>query len=129
MDLSFSRQFSEVLNGNDIDALKTALQNLMVLFETQNRNYMELKQQVKSLKLRKPTLGIEKMDTFTIDTDDTKPMTDGLVEGAYELLASMRLARKNQDKTMADVKGSLKSVIAQENTRRSRLASALANRE
>lgn len=129
MDLSFSRQFSEVLNGNDVDALKTALQNLMVLFETQNRNYMELKQQVKSLKLRKPTLGIEKMDTFTIDTDDTKPMTDGLVEGAYELLASMRLARKNQDKTMADVKGSLKSVIAQENTRRSRLASALANRE
>ena len=50
MDLSFSRQFSEVLNGNDIDALKTALQNLMVLFETQNRNYMELKQQVKLLK-------------------------------------------------------------------------------
>lgn len=129
MDLSFSRQFSEVLNGNDIDALKTALQNLMVLFETQNRNYMELKQQVKSLKLHKPTLEIEKMDTITIDTDDTKPMTDGLVEGAYELLASMRLARKSQEKTMADVKGSLKSVIAQENTRRSRLASALANRE
>lgn len=129
MDLSFSRQFSEVLNGNDVDALKTALQNLMVLFETQNRNYMELKQQVKSLKLRKPVLEVEKMDTFTIDTEDSKPMTDGLVEGAYELLASMRIARKSQEKTVANVKSSLKTVIAQENTRRSKLASALANRE
>jgi hypothetical protein len=38
-----AEEFGEVLNGNDVDALKTALQNLMVLFETQSRNYLELK--------------------------------------------------------------------------------------
>ena len=122
---NLTSRFGEVLDSDDVDALKMALQNLIVLFETQNRNYMELKQQLKTLKLGRPAFQCEKGDTFTIDADDAQPSAESFVEGSYELLAMMRSIRKANDRTMAMVKGSLTDLIDIEDTRTSSLYNVL----
>lgn len=114
-------QFDEVLNGNDVDALKTSLQNLMVLFENQNRNYLELKEQVKNLKLRKPHLSVVKADSVTITSEESRVPADGLVENAYELLAAIRLSRKIQEKASTSIESSTKKILDNENMKISQL--------
>jgi hypothetical protein len=117
--------FGEVLHGNDVDALKTALQNLMVLFETQNRNYLELKDHLKAVTFARPSLKIARGDEVTIAGDESRPPTSGVVDDAFELLAAIRLARRAGNKATAEVEGTLKSVLTQERSRRSKLESLL----
>lgn len=122
---ALAEAFDEVLNGNDIDALKTALQNLMVLFEQQNRNYLELKEQVTNMRIPTPSFTIQRADSITIDSSESKPNIAGITEGAYEMLAAIRMARKQQEQTMSDITETLKDVIQQEDSSRSRLAALL----
>ena len=122
---ALAEAFDEVLNGNNIDALKTALQNLMVLFEQQNRNYLELKEQVTNMRLPTPSFTIQCGDSITIDASESKPNIAGITEGAYEMLAAIRMARKQQEQTMSDITETLKDVIQQEDSSRSRLAALL----
>ena len=129
-DSFVAEEFADVLNSNDVDALKTALQNLMVLFEQQNRNYLELKEQLTAFKLVRPPLAIEQGDNVTIGAEEAKPLqTSGLLESAYEMLAAMRLARKTQEKSMSEIRATLKDVIKYENSSRSRLSRILEKRE
>ena len=117
MEASFSAQFQDILESEDVDALKASLQNLMVLFETQNRNYLELKQQVKNLKLRRPNMIVERGDEVTILPEDNKPPSGEIVEETYELLAAIRRSRKIHNKTATSIEKTLTSLSASEEKR------------
>lgn len=120
------QQFEDVLNGNDVEALKTALQNLMLLFETQNRNYLELKSQVKNLKLRKPNLSIEHGNEITIFNEDALPkVEDGLVQNAYELLASIRIARKSNKEILEQTEKTIDKFSQQEQMNNTKLSTLI----
>jgi hypothetical protein len=120
-----AEKFEEVLNGNDIDALKTALQNLMVLFETQNRNYMELREHLKAVKLQKPNLSMQKLDTISISGEQAASKSEGIVEDAFELLAAVRLARKSHAQASSEIEHTLRHVIGQEKANQSRITHIL----
>ena len=117
MEASFSTQFQDILESEDVDALKAALQNLMVLFETQNRNYIELKQQVKNLKLKKPNMQLEHGDEFTILPEDNRPPAGEIVEETYELLAAIRRSRKIHNKTATNIEKTLSTLTSNEEQR------------
>lgn len=120
------QKFEEVLNGNDVEALKTALQNLMLLFETQNRNYLELKSQVKNLKLRKPNLSIEHGNEITIYNEDARPnIEEGLVQNSYELLAAIRIARKSNNEILAQAEKTIEKFSQQEQMSNNKLSSIM----
>lgn len=117
MEASFSAQFQDILESEDVDALKASLQNLMVLFETQNRNYLELKQQVKNLKLRRPNMIVEKGDEITILPEENQPPSGEIVEETYELLAAIRRSRKIHNKTATSIEKTLTSLSSSEEKR------------
>ena len=117
MDPLFTTQFQDILESEDVDALKAALQNLMVLFDTQNRNYLELKQQVKNLKLRKTNMVIEQADELTLLPEDTRPPSGEIVDETFELLAAMRRSRKIHNKTTAAVEKLLNNLAGNEEQR------------
>ena len=120
------QQFEDVLNGNDVEALKTALQNLMLLFETQNRNYLELKNQVKNLKLRKPNLSFERGNEITICNEDAFPkVEDGIVQNAYELLASIRIARKSNKEILEQTERTIDKFSQQEQMSNTKLSTLI----
>jgi hypothetical protein len=116
-------QFGDVLNSGDVDALKTALQNLMVLFETQNRNYLELKEHIRKLKTPRRAMQIVKGDEVSVPGEESRPPSGGIVEDAFELLAATRIARKMHAKAAAEVEATLTAVLSQERMRRTRNAS------
>jgi len=104
--------FSEVIRSNDVEALKSALENLLVLFETQNRNYNELKSEVKKMKtpvnyqfFHSEDINILPTENLPINNDDE------LLNTANQTLASLRLSRKLQKETNKIVIDSLKSLI------------------
>lgn len=127
IDLEITSQFHEVLSTDDVDALKTALQNLMVLFEAQNRNYLELKQQVKYLKTKRPVMTYETADFVTILPEESKPITDGLIEESYELLAAIRRCRKIHNKTATGIEKTLSSMVSNEEQRTAQMTAAIIN--
>ena len=128
MSESFADAFDDVLSGNDVDALKTALQNLMVLFEQQNRNYLELKEQIRILKFQKPTFTIQRGDSTTIDVTDSKPKSDGLLSSAYQMLAAIRLARKTQEQSIDGVTETLNDVLQRQSESQARFTDLLEKR-
>lgn len=119
------QKFEEALNGNDVEALKTALQNLMFLFEKQNQNYLELKSQVKNL-IRKPNLSIEHGDEITICNEDARPnIEEGLVQNSYELLASIRIARKKNNDILSQAEKALEKFSQQQQMNNNKLSSII----
>lgn len=119
------QKFEEALNGNDVEALKTALQNLMFLFEKQNQNYLELKSQVKNL-IRKPNLSIEHGDEITICNEDARPnIEEGLVQNSYELLASIRIARKKNNDILSQAEKALENFSQQQQMNNNKLSSII----
>lgn len=127
MEASFGTQIQDLLDGEDIDALKTALQNLTVLFETQNRNYLELKQQVKNLKLKKTNMTVEKGDEITILPEENMPPSGEIVEESYELLAAIRRSRKIHNKSATSIEKTLSTLSANEEQRTAQMAGILSN--
>lgn len=120
------QRFDDVLNGNDVEALKTALQNLMLLFETQNRNYLELKKQVKTLKLYKPNLTLEHGSQITIFNEESyPPVEEGLVQNAYELLASIRYSRKTNNEILAQTEKAITKFTNQERMNTNQLSTII----
>ena len=105
--MELQEEFNEVLNSNDTEALKTSLQNLMVLFETQNKHYLELKNQITFLKQKKNNLIIEKGDIINILNENNKPNTNNLIDQSYELLASIKKSRKIYQKISYSIENSL----------------------
>ena len=120
----FLNKFDDILNGNDVEALKTALQNLMLLFENQNRNYIELKNQVKNMKFKKPNLSFEKGDVITITNEEAMPdIKEGIVHNAYELLAAIRATRKSNNTILAQTEKTLEQLSTQEKLNNSKFSS------
>jgi len=87
-----TEEFSSVLVSNDTESLKEALQNLLIMFESQNRNYLELKKEIKHMKTKR-SFSIEQADSITISPDVKDTKSDIIVEDAYNLLASIRCSR------------------------------------
>ncbi|EAY19885.1 hypothetical protein TVAG_129930 [Trichomonas vaginalis G3] len=125
MDLSLVNRFNDVLESQDVDTLRAALQNLMVLFETQNRNYLELKQQVKNLKIKKPNMVVEQCEEISIDPEDNRPPSNDIIDDSYELLASIRRSRKVHNRTIAGVEKMLNTLCTNEENRTNQMASIL----
>ena len=125
MEPSLSAQFQDILESEDVDALKASLQNLMVLFETQNRNYLELKQQVKNLKLRKSNMQLEQCDSVTILPEENRPPSGEIVEETYELLAGIRKARKVHNKTATSIEKMLSNLASNEEQRAAQMDAIL----
>jgi hypothetical protein len=115
---ALDESYTEILNGNDVNALKNALQNLMVLFETQNRGYCDLREQLKALKLAKRGLVIEKTVEMTVEGENSRPQCEGIVDEAFELLAAVRSARKAQIEACDTAVQNLKSVLEEEKDKR-----------
>ena len=91
-------QLQEVISNNDVEALKSGLQSLMVLFETQNRSYRQLKAQVIRLK-KGPKLTLQECDSITIEgvnPENVSNTNKTTLDTAYEALATVRLSRKVQ---------------------------------
>ncbi|OHS97548.1 hypothetical protein TRFO_36242 [Tritrichomonas foetus] len=119
-------KFDNVLNGNDVEALKTALQNLMLLFENQNRNYLELKEQVKNLKFKKPQLSFEKGDEFTIANEETRPnMEEGIVQNSYDILASIRMSRKITSDILTQAEKTIEKFSTQEKLNNTKISTII----
>lgn len=117
-------ELTEILKSNDIEVLKRALQDLIVLFEKQNRNYSELKQQV--VKMKKPIKLIYKhFDDIDIDPESNSPIepNDCLIETAIQTLSSIRLARKLQSQSNQTIARDLQSILDQEEMTQSQLSS------
>ena len=97
----------------------------MVLFERQNRNYLELKQQVKNLKLKKPNMQIENGEEISISPEENKPPSNDFVEQTYELLAGIRRARKVHNKTSTNIQKTLTNMISNEEQRTAQIEGLL----
>jgi hypothetical protein len=117
--------YEEVLRGNDVTALKTALQNLMVLFEAQNRGYLEMKDQVKTMRFGKQGLTLDRCDIVSIGGEESRPECEGIVDEAFQLLAAMRVARKAQNEVIEEVSGAIDELQDQEKRRTERSLEAL----
>lgn len=117
-------QLSEILGGDDVEALRSALSNLMVLFETQNRNYLELRQYISTLP-PPPRLSICKGDVVSIDGSESKPQTGGMAESAFEILASIRRSRRVLERTGIEMERDIReATIAQHNASENTIKSA-----
>lgn len=127
MESSLLTKFNDVLDSQDVDALKAALQNLMVLFETQNRNYLELKHQVKNLKIKKPNMIVENCDEISLSPEENTPPTSDVVDESYELLAAIRRSRKIHNRTITNVEKVLNTIVTNEENRTAQMASILNN--
>ena len=116
--------FTNIIKSNDVEALKSALQNLLVLFETQNRNYNELKNEVK--KLKTPIhFELFHSEDISILPDETLPINNNedILNVANQTLASIRLSRKLQKESNKIVLDSLNSLINSEDDTKLQLTS------
>ena len=80
---TFAQLKQEASDLNDVKALKVTLQNLLVLFEKQNQNYIQLKQKARGIN---PNLSITQCDAITIDPEQPGDLSMDF----YELINTMK---------------------------------------